>query len=75
MRRQGPKQIPSPQSPFDTINMAVPIGIAFAAKLLNLGLGLTAFADQSPEAAAGTNNSRQVALQGLPFTRTQRLVA
>ena len=34
-----------------TINMAVPIGIAFAAKLLNLGLGLTAFAGQSPEAA------------------------
>ena len=34
-----------------TINMAVPIGIAFAAKLLNLGLGLTAFAGQSPKAA------------------------
>ena len=35
-----------------TINMAVPIGIAFAAKLLNLGLGLTTFAGQSPKAAA-----------------------
>ncbi|MGI9164640.1 MAG: MFS transporter [Mycobacterium sp.] len=35
-----------------TINMAVPIGIAFAAKLLNLGLDLTAFAGQSPKAAA-----------------------
>ena len=34
-----------------TINMAVPIGIAFAAKLLNLGLGLTPFAGQSPKAA------------------------
>ena len=34
-----------------TINMAVPIGIAFAAKLLNLGLGLTEFAGQSPQAA------------------------
>ncbi len=30
-----------------TINMAVPIGIAFAAKLLNLNLSLTAFTGQS----------------------------
>lgn len=35
-----------------TINMAVPIGIAFAAKLQNLSLGLTRFAGQSPEAAS-----------------------
>ena len=35
-----------------TINMAVPIGIAFAAKLLNLGLGLTSFTGQSPKAAS-----------------------
>ena len=35
-----------------TINMAVPIGIAFAAKLLNLELGLTAFTGQSPKAAS-----------------------
>lgn len=34
-----------------TINMAVPIGIAFAAKLLNLHLGLTTFAGQSAEEA------------------------
>lgn len=33
------------------INMAVPIGIAFAAKLLDLHLSLTSFAGQSPEAA------------------------
>lgn len=31
-----------------TINMAVPIGIAFAAKLVNLELGLTRFARVSP---------------------------
>lgn len=55
--------------------MAVPIGIAFAAKLLNLGLGLTAFAGQSPVAAVGTNDLRQVALHGLPFTQTHRLGA
>lgn len=35
-----------------TINMAVPLGIAFAAKLLNLHLGLTRFAGQSPEDAS-----------------------
>ena len=35
-----------------TINMAVPIGIAFAAKLLNLKLGLTTFAGQSAEEAS-----------------------
>lgn len=34
------------------INMAVPIGIAFAAKLLDLGLSLTAFAGQRPAEAA-----------------------
>ena len=33
-----------------TINMAVPIGIAFAAKLLNLELTLTAFTGQAPKA-------------------------
>jgi DHA2 family metal-tetracycline-proton antiporter-like MFS transporter len=31
------------------INMAVPIGIAYAAKLLNLELSLTSFAGQSPQ--------------------------
>ena len=35
-----------------TINMAVPIGIAFSAKLLNLGLSLTSFAGESPEEAS-----------------------
>lgn len=35
-----------------TINMAVPIGIAFSAKLLDLGLGLTSFAGQSPKEAS-----------------------
>jgi DHA2 family metal-tetracycline-proton antiporter-like MFS transporter len=35
-----------------TINMAVPIGIAFSAKLLNLGLPLTSFAGESPEEAS-----------------------
>lgn len=35
-----------------TINMAVPIGIAFAAKLRNLGLSLTSFAGQSPTEAS-----------------------
>ena len=35
-----------------TINMAVPIGIAFAAKLVNLELGLTRFAGQSAKAAS-----------------------
>jgi DHA2 family metal-tetracycline-proton antiporter-like MFS transporter len=34
------------------INMAIPIGIAFAAKLRNLGLSLTSFAGQSPEEAS-----------------------
>lgn len=34
------------------INMAVPIGIAFAAKLLNLKLALTSFAGQSAEEAS-----------------------
>jgi len=34
------------------INMAVPIGIAFSAKLLNLGLPLTSFAGESPEEAS-----------------------
>ena len=34
------------------INMAVPIGIAFAAKLRNLGLSLTSFAGQSPKEAS-----------------------
>lgn len=35
-----------------TINMAVPIGIAFAAKLLNLNLALTSFAGQSTKEAS-----------------------
>jgi DHA2 family metal-tetracycline-proton antiporter-like MFS transporter len=34
------------------INMAIPIGIAFAAKLRNLGLSLTSFAGQSPKEAS-----------------------
>ena len=34
------------------MNMAVPIDIAFAAKLLNLKLGLTTFAGQSAEEAS-----------------------
>ncbi len=34
-----------------TINMAVPIGIAYAAKLLSMDLSLTSFAGQSPKAA------------------------
>ena len=34
------------------INMAVPIGIAFAAKLRNLGLSLTSFTGQSPTEAS-----------------------
>lgn len=35
-----------------TINMAVPIGIAYAAKLLSLDLGLTTFAGESAEEAS-----------------------
>ena len=35
-----------------TINMAVPIGIAFSAKLLNLRLSLTSFAGESTEEAS-----------------------
>ncbi|MCW1958870.1 MAG: MFS transporter [Mycobacterium sp.] len=35
-----------------TINMAVPIGIAYSAKLLNLGLSLTSFTGQSPKEAS-----------------------
>jgi DHA2 family metal-tetracycline-proton antiporter-like MFS transporter len=35
-----------------TINMAVPIGIAYAAKLLNLRLSLTSFAGQSADEAS-----------------------
>lgn len=35
-----------------TINMAVPIGIAYAAKLLSMDLQLTSFAGQSPRQAA-----------------------
>ena len=34
------------------INMAIPIGIAVAAKLRNLGLSLTSFAGQSPKEAS-----------------------
>ena len=34
------------------INMAVPIGIAFAATLRNLGLSLTSFTGQSPKEAS-----------------------
>ena len=35
-----------------TINMAVPIGIAYAAKLLSLDLSLTSFTGESPEEAS-----------------------
>lgn len=34
------------------INMAVPIGIAYSAKLLNLGLSLTAFTGETPKEAS-----------------------